>query len=347
MVKMKYIGSLLFALATLLLAAGQPTGTGSTCAPCPNVTSQFFRASGCTAVPDADNCCNSHWTCGTLEERGLTETTCVYDLKTYQVGETVPVRGLCRRGCVCERALQPNQPARIECATVECPETYNNDLEPGCRPTYSHDSCCATGMYCGEDLGKPHNATVVTPQPEASTAAPVASTTLPSAVLNGTRNAHLGVAFEEPACFAEGVEYFKGQKIFFVAQPCRMCTCTDEFSGPFGPNCTTLHCGLQYRNQDQLRMGCTPLYVEGSCCPADWVCPGSPYVIPNDKHEVTGKESNTTHCSLGTWAALKGDALRMYDCHVSCLCLTPPYFTCVRYHTCTGAIAAQNGMYAP
>jgi len=315
---------LLLATASLGFAA-KLEGLAADCHLCPNVTTQHLRARACTPVTQPGECCPSHWTCETHEQRGLSPTSCVYD-KTYQLGEAVPVGGLCRRGCQCRKGLLPADPAHIECANVECPETYLN-LRPGCRPTFSHDTCCATGYNCLN----------VTP--------PVVNTT----DVNGTVTGNITVPsllptviIEEPACFADGREYLLGQKVFFHSHACQMCICTEDFVGPFGPNCTTLDCGIAHRNQEHLRLGCTPLYIQGSCCPADWICPGHPAIIPNNKLIATGKEDPTTHCTLGDWAAPKGGFLNMYDCNVSCKCLTPPSFTCVRYPTCPMAVNAES-----
>lgn len=289
------------------------------CAPCPKISIQHYDAKACTPVTDeaVNKCCPASYDCKTEDERNVPMTSCVYKNVTYEIGDTVPVDGPCRRGCICRASVDTTEPAKIECAIVQCPSQFSPP-KPGCRPLYDIDECCEVAEECSD---------VIVP---ASEVVENENTTI-----------------READCFSEGFEYYLGDKILFGATPCQFCICTKEFSGAFGPNCTRVNCGMNYRDRLFLRNGCTPLYLQGSCCNVDWICPGSAQVINDPEMVAKGDETPATHCTLGDVVAPRGTALKTYNCHVNCQCSTPPEFTCVQYPTCELALEAQKTGTAP
>jgi len=285
---------------------------------CPSVSTQHYKAKGCEPVMDleVDPCCPARYECISEEARNIPITSCLYGGVVYEVGQDIPVVGPCRRGCQCKKSLDPEEPAKIECAVVECQSAIEGGLKPGCRGLYSNDECCEVELECSD-------------------------------IITEDEVVNANISIRSGDCFAEGLEYFLGDKIFFVNAPCEQCICTPEFSGSDGPGCVTIDCGLEYRDRHYLREGCTPLYLNGTCCPTDWICPGSPKLIYDESKVATEKVDATKSCSLGEVTAPRGDFLRMYDCHVSCQCVTPPDFTCVQYTSCPLAVAAQNAIESP
>jgi len=297
-------------LAALAVAAAQAPPCPKKC---PSVTTQHFLAKGCEPVNDAevDACCPVRWNCPTPEQLGRTPTSCFYNGKVYQLGEEVPVDNVCQRGCQCRKSHKEGDMAEIECASVECSER-GRPLEIGCRHIYSNDHCCSVNLEC--------NAVVAGPLPANAT-------------------------IKAPDCEAEGVKYLFGQRMRFLDHPCKSCVCSKEFKDPSqDASCKPVDCGMSTSYKHYLDAGCTPLYLNGTCCPTDFVCPESNAYIYDEFLQANGTETASTHCILGKTAAIKGESLDMFDCHNVCLCLTPPYFTCTRYPTCADAVYARKAL---
>jgi len=279
---------------------------------CPSVTTQHFTARGCKPVVEEGCPCPSRWDCPTPEQYGRSETTCIYKDKKYLIGETVPVENVCRRGCLCRKSYKTGGLAEIECATVKCNEWEGRNAV-GCRYLYSNDQCCSVGTECNELIPPPTDG---------------------------------NVTIRKPDCEAEGVQYLFGQRMRFQEHPCTTCVCSEEYQGPTAkPSCTFApDCGLDTVYKPYLDQDCTPLYVNGTCCPEFFICGASEgsIFIYDETLKANGTESASTHCSLGTMAAKKGQSLEMFDCHHVCTCLTPPYFTCTRYATCADAVYARK-----
>uniref|UniRef100_A0A6A7FMY8 Kielin/chordin-like protein n=1 Tax=Hirondellea gigas TaxID=1518452 RepID=A0A6A7FMY8_9CRUS len=256
-----------------------------------------------------DKCCPSSYTCRSEEAMGVPLTSCFYGNVTYEVGQDVPVKGPCRRGCQCRASLDKQHPAKIECAIVECPSKFS-PLKPGCRSKFSVEECCEVEQECNDLVS---NDEVVTNE---------------------------NVTLRSADCFSEGFEYYLGDKIFFGKAPCQYCVCSEEFTGSSGPSCTKMDCAMEYRDREYLVSGCIPLYRDGTCCPTDWICPDSPQIISDPDMVAKGDETASTHCTIGKTVAPRGTALKTYDCHVNCACSTPPDFTCVQYATCEIALSA-------
>lgn len=283
------------------------------CRPCPTFSTQHFTAQECVAVTNAtlNECCPAFYHCKTEAERNIAMDQCYYDGTSYEIGQTVPVVGPCRRACTCKNAIVPGAPARIECGIAEC--VYDRD--PDCRELWSNDECCPIGLECSEDI-----------------AAESAG----------------NVTVREADCTSEGFDYFLQDKILFSSNPCKQCICTPEFTDENGPGCTNIDCGITYRDRAQLLDGCTPLYTSDACCPIDWICPGSPLILFDETKIPSGEIDPTTHCTLSKQVmAAQGDSIPIRDLTINCQCLTPPFFTCVRYPTDTMALAAKNQQHAP
>jgi len=303
---MKLLLSLVASWAVLLGAQDACSGK------CPSVTTQHYTSNGCTPVSDPaiDACCPTQYTCPSAAELGRSPTTCYYKGKTYQLGEEVPVVNECHRGCQCRKSHREGAMAEIECASVECGER-GHPLSVGCRHLYSSGQCCSTGLECNEVI-------------------PPSSLTTNSTI-------------RKPDCEANGIPYLYGQRMYFPDRPCRTCVCSKEYQGPDQePSCTPIDCGLDTSYRHYLDAGCTPLYLNGTCCPTDYICPESPAIVYDEERQVNATDITPAHCALGTMVATKGESLDMVDCHHVCLCLTPPLFTCVRYPTCSDALYARK-----
>ncbi|XP_018024000.1 uncharacterized protein LOC108679786 [Hyalella azteca] len=270
-----------------------------------------------------DKCCPSSYDCTASTRAPCTRwaRTCPWTAPDL----THPGVTVCRIKCVIILTILPlTHPgvtvcrrAKIECSIVECPSLFSPP-KPGCRNLFSIDECCEVDQECH----------------------PIVP---PSEVVSPEANATI-----RPAdCVSEGLHYFLGDKILFGSAPCQYCVCTKEFTGAFGPGCTKVDCGMEYRNRHYLRLGCIPLYLSASCCNVDWICPGSPQIILDADMKATGAETPSTHGKFGDLAGPVGSSLTTYDCHISCTCATPPEFTCVRYPTCEVALQAQKAGYIP
>jgi len=123
---------------------------------------------------------------------------------------------------------------------------------------------------------------------------------------------------------------------------CQKCVCTRAFSGPTGPGCDLITCGLDFRYSSKFEKGCTPIFFENKCCPIDWMCPGDSRVESQPQAPVTRDDSGL--CRMGDIALETGAplALKERNCDVQCSCLTPPEFTCVKHRNCDMAKEQQS-----
>lgn len=57
------------------------------------------------------------------------------------------------RACVIDlvRVMSVFVSGRFQCGHVDCPEFFGANVpEPGCKRKYSPNSCCSSGVICGE-----------------------------------------------------------------------------------------------------------------------------------------------------------------------------------------------------
>jgi len=295
--------------AAEVAAEGEAATEGApVCGSCPEVSVQHYKAKQCEAVYDRElnPCCPVSYKCPEASAYTNTPTTCVLKGVTYNIGDVVPVTGPCRKQCTCTASLLDTYPAEIVCQNTECP-TSNFDVKPGCRLLFDVNQCCAVGVECSEVL--------------LSTAEVI------------KENATL----REPDCSVQGRNFFKGDVMPVPTAPCQHCVCTEGYDNTaYGPGCTTIDCGLDYKFSERMKAGCVPLYSLNVCCPTDWVCPGGSVIvnIPNPAFENV----TSNYCEMGNIRAPAGMSVATSSCAVNCVCSMPPDFTCVAYPSCELAL---------
>lgn len=75
-------------------------------------------------------------------------------------------------------------------------------------------------------------------------------------------------------CIVEGKEYHEGQIIFPEKEDAYQCICATGFDNSTignNPHCEPIDCALTPSWNNNIQMGCTPVYFDHSC-PFDWVC---------------------------------------------------------------------------
>ena len=70
-------------------------------------------------------------------------------------------------------------------------------------------------------------------------------------------------------CEAKGKTFYAGQKFQDPDNYCQECLCQNDGS----IECHSHDCGYNSYYFPKLLQGCVPIFREGMCCPADWVCP--------------------------------------------------------------------------
>ncbi|XP_018024012.1 kielin/chordin-like protein [Hyalella azteca] len=316
---------LLFSLA-LCVSAQDPVP----CQDCQQLYLEHYAARNCTPVFDdtVSLCCPASFNCSTGPAVVREDEGCPYRGKVYAVGETVPVTNPCDAGCYCRPGTDGQLP-KVECAVVECPSLFN-PRKPFCRNLYNSELCCEVGEECTTPElpvdKEPATATgaETTPAPEGTT-----TQAKPEANIRSTAS-----------CTAEDKEYKLGDKIYFTNESCQTCVCTENYTDAFGPNCTTIDCGMDYRYAQQLRDGCTPIYFRNRCCSIDWICPNSERVKPLADQPTESEATTGSHCKLGDIVVPRNASAPTDNCNLNCLCVTPPDLTCVQYPDCDEAAKA-------
>lgn len=134
------------------------------------------------------------------------------------------------------------KPAHVYCKYIKCPEFFGSKpLPSGCVKQRAFDSCCTLNRVCDkEEISK---------------------------LLK---------------CELEGKTYREGEKMFPDAYPCYSCICGDGFDPNMietSPFCRKINCSIEHQNH-KLQNGCIPVYYSTNrCCPIDWRCRKSFFVI--------------------------------------------------------------------
>lgn len=282
------------------------------CGSCPEVSVQHYKAKQCEPVYDRalNPCCPVSYKCPDASAYTNTPTTCLLKGVTYNIGDVVPVAGPCRKECTCQASLLDTYPAEVVCHNTECP-TSHFDVKAGCRLLFDVDQCCAVGVECSEQILSP--AEVI------------------------AENATL----RQPDCTAQGRNFFKGDVMPILTAPCQHCVCTEGYDNTaYGPGCTTIDCGIDYKFAERLKSGCVPLYSVSACCPTDWVCPGGNIMVNIPNPAFANVTEN--YCEMGAIRAPAGMSVATSSCSVNCVCSMPPDFTCVAYPSCEMALSSLH-----
>ncbi|XP_057371637.1 uncharacterized protein LOC130692528 isoform X1 [Daphnia carinata] len=206
----------------------------------------------------------------------------------------------CKTACLKEKASLPNSTISVrQNATVKSSRGV-------CRyrdVTYiigqeilqiNQDDACKTDCKCGasdnqEQLFSKGGATIkcnqiscdepLPPQEEGCVLVTLPGACCPS--IKCPERSLAGVGPSDDICVYNGKGYLKGQSIP-TGEICRKCTCVKGFYGLFGPGCQEVHCILDDR------IGCTPVYTPGICCPTSYKC-NSPIteVFPQIKSDLS------------------------------------------------------------
>ncbi len=81
----------------------------------------------------------------------LNSTVCLYNDKTYQIGEKIyPNEDKCKT-CICDENWNPNDSINNSgCYKVHCNLEIDYRLREGCIPIYHEQTCCPIDYYCRE-----------------------------------------------------------------------------------------------------------------------------------------------------------------------------------------------------
>jgi len=294
---------------------------------CPDITYQHYYAKGCEPVFDdeVDPCCPVSFNCTVAEKRS--KDTCYYNGVAYARSEPMPIANPCEASCFCDKF---SEWAQAQCAQVECPTLFVPELR-ACKQTNRIDSCCAELSDCPPGSGF-DEVTTTSPDIDAEEAE---ATTIFSTRDDGTPEPEL-------ICSYQDKNYTDGQRFYPSNEPCRLCVCSDAYTGDiYGPSCRQIECGMDYRDRQELETGCTPIYFNRGCCQIDWICPDSDRLSPTPEQTATGEESPSTHCTLGSIVAPVNATVATTSDNLRCFCSTPPDFTCIQYSNAGDAQAAE------
>lgn len=134
--------------------------------------------------------------------------------------------------------------------------------------------------------------------------------------------------------------------MYFDDHPCQKCICSGNFVDPFGPGCSKIGCGLDFRYTTRYEQGCVPIYFEDGCCPVDWLCPDDSRIAPEELPQADtdqAEDHRPDQCHLGSMSFEVGKSLKLSNCRIDCRCVTPPEFTCVQYRSCE-ALTENKGV---
>ncbi|XP_054716991.1 kielin/chordin-like protein [Uloborus diversus] len=130
------------------------------------------------------------------------------------------------------------------------------------------------------------------------------------------------------ACVRNGKSYDIGRFIP-TEDPCRSCICTGDWNGKEnGPGCKKVDCLILSIYAKDIRNGCLLIYGENSCCPTGTECGkiygATPVDSPKEKDDLCYYQGK--HYARGSVVFLNSDTSQ----RISCKCLVPPDFTCIR-----------------
>ncbi|KAK8392656.1 hypothetical protein O3P69_014824 [Scylla paramamosain] len=266
---------------------------------CPWQLWDHYLAKECVPQYTEDACCPTSFQCPSASESGKDPSKCHYRGVSYSVGDAVPVDDPCSASCTCALPHDPSSLPEVNCANVECPELFRPP-RPGCRPLYRADTCCAYDYECAD--------------PDSPAPVPRAD-----------------------VCPWQNKTYEVGSKMYFDNYPCQSCICGPGFTGPNGPGCSRIDCGLEFRYTHEINRGCTPIFFESRCCPIGWMCPDDSRIDSDQQQEQqqqAGSTDESAVCHLGDTRLTVGQVLGLTDCKIECRCVTPPELTCVQYRSC-------------
>jgi len=264
------------------------------CTPTPKV----YEELRCVGILDSDGCCFERFDCPDLN--ALDSSKCHYKGRSYNISENVMDSDSppCSQACHCSGGYDGSKPS-FRCASVDCPENFGFEPEPGCMLQYSLDKCCHASKICGEDKVK-----------------------------------ELAKCELEGRTYTEGEKMYPDSASCHTC----LCTkdFNNSISIDSNKNCKKVDCGIELRNLYRLQSGCVPVYFGSSdCCPIDFRCPSSKdEVMPFEGRadlEVVPEKT----CKYGDHNLHIGQSLNsLEDKCVECSCKQPPMVECVKKSNC-------------
>ncbi|KAG8191139.1 hypothetical protein JTE90_016653 [Oedothorax gibbosus] len=262
---------------------------------------KHYEAKGCRPVyeekkpetGDKDVCtCPWRFDCSQADDIQADEKACLYKKHIYPIGSKIPTSNPCE-SCSCT-ADYFTQAATISCSTTECPSVYSKTpLPDGCHYVYKENQCCPTSVEC--PTGQKDN------------------------------------IYQVPSCEYKGKMFYEGEQIYPDEDPCLVCLCSSNWTGPQGATCRRHDCMLE-RDSRKLKQGCIPIYHEKTCCPIDYHCAdedfdfksnrGASFKSDDDEDEMCFFDGR--YYPIGHVLDIKYPT----SC-VTCTCKTPPDFTCI------------------
>jgi len=264
------------------------------CSPTPKV----YEELRCVGILDSDGCCFERFDCPDLN--ALDSSKCHYKGRAYNISDNVldSDSPICSRACHCSGGYDGSKPS-FRCASVDCPENFGFEAEPGCVLQYSLDKCCHADKVCGEEKVK-----------------------------------ELAKCELEGRTYNEGEKMYPDSASCHTC----LCTKDFNSSVPIDSNkdCKKVDCGIELRNLYRLQSGCVPVYFASrDCCPIDYRCPSAKDEVMPFEGRADLEVAPEKTCKYGDHNLHIGQSLNsLEDKCVECSCKQPPMVECVKKSDC-------------
>ncbi|XP_075211065.1 kielin/chordin-like protein [Lycorma delicatula] len=260
---------------------------------------KLYEELNCIPEHDETNGCITSYNCSFTNDQRADK--CYYQGREFSDGDRLEhndFRSKCIPTCSC---LVRDGRAEFNCAHYDCAEFFQPPLKKNCMRTYSHDSCCAVGVYCKKEN-------------EEETAA---------------------------TCEYGGKVYTEGATFFPNEEPCKKCICKPGFSGSLeSPWCEEVFCEIEIHHAESIRDNCAPVYFgDNSCCPINFHCAHASSDETQETEvestTITQKANdNTPTCKFGNSTVEIGRKVRGPEECTECSCKVPPLIECVVNSEC-------------
>jgi len=284
-------------LLVVIVFIGLVSSDDKKCGKCPP-TPKVYEELRCVGILDSNGCCFERFDCPDLN--ALDSSKCHYKGRAYNISDNVldSDSPICSRACHCSGGYDGSKPS-FRCASVDCPENFGFEAEPGCVLQYSLDKCCHADKVCGEEKVK-----------------------------------ELAKCELEGRTYNEGEKMYPDSASCHTC----LCTKDFNSSVPIDSNkdCKKVDCGIELRNLYRLQSGCVPVYFASSdCCPIDYRCPSAKDEEMPFEGRADLEVAPEKTCKYGDHNLHIGQSLNsLEDKCVECSCKQPPMVECVKKSDC-------------
>lgn len=114
-----------------------------------------YEELGCKPIRNKESaCCPTRYECPSF--KNLDPKKCHFEGKSYDNGVVLNTDDLhiqCRGQCSCRTNPQNNQPGRLQCPVIDCPDMFDS-IDEECIQQYALDKCCSVDKVCGKEIDK-------------------------------------------------------------------------------------------------------------------------------------------------------------------------------------------------